>query len=276
MINHEGNSTVALVYTIDDNLDAKVSDVRPTCTAVWVDDTHILTAFHCAKGIREKLQEKQDAKEKNLPPCEGLEAALHLCSTEVPEHRVIAMQDLPIHYVTWAEEEGLGHDPTGQHLSKVVGWDSDHDLALLEAQGRAIPSHEVAQVATEVPAMGTAIHTCGHPRGLYWTFLEGTVAGYLPSVPHDEKLGPILQLQVPIYYGNSGGGAFNEYGELVGIADFLMKVPSEGFYVPVVTIRDFLVTENVLPAPAAAKSAKKVGAGKVAGSSEEDISSSKK
>src|SRR5277367_3165557 len=130
MINHEGNSTVALVYTIDDNLDAKVSDVRPTCTAVWVDDTHILTAFHCAKGIREKLQEKQDAKEKNLPPCEGLEAALHLCSTEVPEHRVIAMQDLPIHYVTWAEEEGLGHDPTGQHLSKVVGWDSDHDLAL--------------------------------------------------------------------------------------------------------------------------------------------------
>lgn len=283
MVSHEGNSTVALVYTNNDNLDTKVSDVRPICTAVWLDDTHILTAFHCAKGIQEDLQDKQDEKEKNTPACGGIAALLHMCDPDAPaKHTVVELQGLPMHYVTWAESEGMGHEPTGIHLSKLVGWDKDHDLALLEAQGRAIPKHETAEVAEAVPGMGEPIHTVGHPKGLYWTFLEGTVAGYLQSVPHDEKLGPALQLQVPIYFGNSGGGAFNEYGQLIGIADFLMRVPSEGFYVPVVTIREFLVAQNMLPAPKEVKKEEsKKGTGDVTPPSKdegkkEDDSSSKK
>jgi hypothetical protein len=283
MVSHEGNSTVALVYNNDDNTDSKVSDVRPICTAVWLDDTHILTAFHCAKGIQEDLQAKQDEKDKKAAVCEGFAALFHLCDPDGPvKHTVVGLQGMPMHYVTWKESEGMGHEPTGIHLSKLVGWDKDHDLALLEAQGRLIPAHENAKVAEAVPGMGEPIHACGHPKGLYWTFLEGTVAGYLESVPHDEKLGPALQVQVPIYFGNSGGGAFNEYGELVGIADFLMRVPSEGFYVPVVTIRQFLVAQNMLPAPAEVKKEdKKAGTGDVTPpskdkESKEEDSSSKK
>lgn len=254
LIAHEGSATVALVHTNEDSADDEVSSVHPLCSAVWVDKTHILTAYHCAVGIQEELQSKQDDKEKNTPACEGLALALRLCDDSPTEHKVIEMQGLPIHFVQWNETEGVGKEPTAQHLSHVVGWDESHDLALLEAAGKAVPMHESAKVASAVPPMGERIHVCGHPKGFYWTFLEGTVAGYHMSLPHmsDKKdkvksVGPYLQLEVPIYFGNSGGGAFNDAGELIGIADFLTKLPAEGFFIPVDPIRSFLVDQGVLP-----------------------------
>ena len=184
LVAHEGSATVALVHTDDDSADDEVSAVRPLCSAVWVDKTHILTAYHCAIGVQEELQAKQDEKEKNAPECEGLAKLLGMCDDSAAEHVVIHMRGLPVHYVQWKEADEPGKEPTAQHLSHVVGWDEAHDLALLEAAGQAIPSHEIAKVAAAVPAMGERIHVCGHPKGLYWTFLEGTVAGYRQSLPH--------------------------------------------------------------------------------------------
>src|SRR5579864_772098 len=134
---------------------------------------------------------------------------------------------LPIHFVQWKEVDDVGKEPTAWHLSHVVGWDEHKDLALLEAAGNAVPSHEFAKVADVTPGLGEPVHVCGHPKGFYWTFLEGTVAGYRGEIPHmDKKAGPFMQVQIPIFFGNSGGGAFNEYGELVGIADFLTRLPA--------------------------------------------------
>jgi Trypsin-like peptidase domain len=257
MVSHEGYATVALVTTDDDNDDDDVSDVRPTCSAVWVDDTHILTAYHCVRGEQKRLQEKQDKKEENRPGCEGLAAIFGLCDPDAPaEHKVIEAKGMPMHYIIWKEVDDVMKEPTGQHLAHVVGFDEAHDLALLEAAGHAVPKHEVAKVAASIPGMGERIHVCGHVKGMYWTFLEGSVAGYRGDIPglggkpkpgEVKRVGPYLQLEVPIYYGNSGGGAFDDNGELIGIADFMMRMPSEGFFIPVDPIRAFLVDQEVLP-----------------------------
>jgi Trypsin-like peptidase domain len=260
LVSHEGNSTVALVTLDTDNTDDTVSDVRPTCSAVWVDDKHILTALHCVRGEQKHLQAQQDAKEEAeksaQSECNPLAAILGFCSTDQQvEHKVIGMQDMPMHYITWKEVDDVAKEPTGQHLAHVAAMDEAHDLALLTAAGHAIPAHEVAKVAAQVPGMGERVHVCGHVKGLYWTFLEGTMAGYrgdLPNFRDDRKdevqrQGPIMQLQVPVSFGNSGGGAFNDQGELIGIADFLLNLPAEGFFVPVESIHAFLVNHDVLP-----------------------------
>jgi S1-C subfamily serine protease len=49
-----------------------------------------------------------------------------------------------------------------------------------------------------------------------------------------------MQVSAPVWFGNSGGGAFNDEGEIVGIASFIMKGPSLGFFIPVDSIRPFL------------------------------------
>lgn len=254
LVSHEGYSTVALVRYDEDNQDDKVSEIKPYCSAVWVDETHILTAHHCVKSIQEEMQEKQDEKEKNPPECSLLAKLFGACDDTPPPHKTIYLKDLPIHFVQWKEVDDVGKEPTAWHLSHVVGWDEHKDLALLEAAGHAVPAHEFAKLADETPGLGEAIHICGHPKGMYWTFLEGTVAGYRGEIPHmDKKAGPFMQAQTPIYFGNSGGGAFNNYGELVGIADFLMKLPNEGFFVHLDNIRAFLVDQNLLAAPEVVK-----------------------
>ena len=259
LVSHEGYSTVALVRYDEDNRDDKVSEIKPYCSAVWVDETHILTAHHCVKSIQEEMQEKQDEKEKNPPECSLLAKLFGACDDTPPPHKTIYLKDLPIHYVQWKEVDDVGKEPTAWHLSHVVGWDEHKDLALLEAAGHAVPSHEVAKLADETPGLGESVHICGHPKGMYWTFLEGTVAGYRGEIPHmDKKAGPFMQVQSPIFFGNSGGGAFNNYGELVGIADFLMKLPAEGFFVHLDNIRAFLVDQNLLAAPEVKVEEKKV------------------
>lgn len=247
-VSHERYSTVALVRYDTDNDDDEVSDIKPYCTAVWVDDTHILTAFHCVKGMQEEMRSKQDEKEKaTTESCDGLAQLLDLCDDEPVAHQTIYLKGLPIHYVQWKEVQDMGKEPTAWHLSQVVGWDEIKDLALIEAMGNAIPSHQVTKLAIETPAIGETVHIVGHPKGFYWTFLEGTVAGYRSEIPHmDKNSGPFMQVQSPIYFGNSGGGAFNSYGELVGIADFLTQLPAEGFFVHLDSIRGFLQEQNLL------------------------------
>jgi Trypsin-like peptidase domain len=261
LVSHEGYSTVALVRYDEDHEDDKTSQIEPYCTAVWIDQTHILTAFHCVKSVQEEMQQKQDEREKNAPECNLLGALLGLCDPNAPvQHKVIWMKDLPIHFVQWREVDDVGKEPTAWHLSHVVGWDEHKDLALLEAAGHAIPPHEFAKIADKTPELGESVHICGHPKGMYWTFLEGTVAGYRGEIPHmDKKAGPFMQVQSPIFFGNSGGGAFNSYGELVGIADFLMRLPAEGFFVHVDNIRLFLQDQNFLDKPEEKKAGKVVG-----------------
>lgn len=242
---HTANSSVALVYYDVDN-DSDQSDIRPFCSGTWVDDTHILTAYHCAKGLQRHLQEVQDEKEARRKPCEGLATLFGMCDTNT-EHKVIDLDDLPMHYIVRPEVDQMGTEPTAWHLSKLVSWDATHDLALLQAQGKAVPPHEVAQLADKSPALGEKVVVVGHPAGYYWTYLTGTVSGYRETFPGTER-GPFLQVQVPVFYGNSGGGVFNEYGQLVGVVDTLPKLPAEGLCIALPTVKSFLKQAPVLSA----------------------------
>lgn len=239
LTNHTGNSSVALIYD-DPTAEVDETEYKPFCSGTWIDDTHVLTAYHCAKGLQKHLQAVQDEKEKNRQPCEGFRALFGMCDPDAkPEHKVVELENLPVHYIQRKEVDQMGSEPTAWHLSKLVSWDSDKDLALLEAQGHAIPGHEVAVLADKVPEVGEFVMVVGHPKGYYWTFLTGTVAGYR-EVYGDKDRGPMLQLQVPAFYGNSGGGAFNQYGQLIGVTDLLPQLPAESMYVPVETIKHFL------------------------------------
>src|SRR5208282_4781819 len=65
IIKQEGQSTVALVYQLEDeDGTSSVSETHPICTGVWVDSTHILSAHHCTQHLLQLAQEKQDAQEK--------------------------------------------------------------------------------------------------------------------------------------------------------------------------------------------------------------------
>lgn len=205
---HMGNSTVALVMADEDG------DVRPYCTGVWVTEDEILTANHCVEAV-----------------------ARHLY--DVDEETPVDPVGVKIHYIV-EKEAVLGEEPTAMHLGHVKAVNEDNDLALIKVELSGVPTHEYADVADELPALGERVLCVGHPRGLYWSYVQGVVSAYRKSMPGMDKGGPFVQVSAPVWFGNSGGGVFDTSGRLVGIASFITKAPNTAFYIHADNIKKFL------------------------------------
>jgi S1-C subfamily serine protease len=157
--------------------------LRAYCSGVWLDEDTIVTAAHCVD--------------------------------DEDEGAVLG-------YLSFEDVFGTGPEaspplaPRGAYLTSV---DEAHDIALLHAP--KAPPHASAPLASENPAAGDHVAAMGHPLGLWWSFSEGVVAAV-----RKESLGlDILWVQatVQISPGNSGGGLFNERGELVGVCSRAMS-----------------------------------------------------
>lgn len=208
-LQHEGNATAALVYYDDTVSDITENHIKIFCSAVFVDTHTILTAAHCVQALQHK---------DNIDNPIGMS----------------------IHYFVWQEETNINQEPTATHMAQVKKLDLPHDLALLTTFANT-PTHAIAELAKLTPAVGEQVMVVGHPLGMAWSFLPSSVAAYRDTVPGAEELrGPFLQLFSAAYHGNSGGGAFNSSGELVGLCDFLVASPNTVFFTHLDSIKLFL------------------------------------
>jgi len=202
--------TVALVYKSAGEDGKEI--YRPFCTGVWVSEREILTAGHCV----ESMAELQGAGKI------GLE----------------------LKFIIKNQVVDIGEDVRGVYVGRVLAVDLRHDLALIGVGGLA-PRHGVSRLAERMPGVGTRMFSCGHVKGLYWTYVEGVVAAWRHEMAMSEFEGPFMQVSAPVYLGNSGGGIFNASGELVGIASFIASAPNAAFYIPLVHMKSFLKKNGV-------------------------------
>lgn len=177
--------------------------VHVYCTGVWISANEILTAGHCVEH------------EEGGDPVGN-----------------------KVHYIIQKEVEGVGEEPSAVHLGKVSAFEVDHDLAVVKTIASGTPEHEVAELASELPAIGEHIFVVGHPRGLYWSYVEGTIAAYRGV--DDTSIGSAVQVNATIWYGNSGGGVFDSSGKLVGICSRLTRVPNMSYFVHIDYAKRFL------------------------------------
>src|SRR3990167_148624 len=195
--------TVALM-TIDSD-----GDHAPTCTGVWVGPTTIVTAHHCVEFLWEKSVIEGNLGD--IRPLVGME----------------------VMYTTEDNVVGMYKVPTAEFVSTVLDADPDSDLALLTTAGHDSPEHPFAVLAKRDVMQGDPVHIVGHVIGVYWTYTTGIVAGVRPDkwLYQTSVSGPLVQISSPTFFGNSGGGAFNEEGELVGICSFLTRAPHTAYFV---------------------------------------------
>lgn len=218
-----GTSTAALVLRHND-------DVFVYCTAVWVSEKTLLTASHCVEGAA--TQWAKDHTKKNDKSNDDDDDD----SIQLPK-----MIGFKMYYVVQDEVEGVGREPSATHLATVAMFDKKHDLALLKVDGKVIPPHTVAKLADEAPGIGEHVYILGHVKGLYWSHIEGVVSATRDDIVNGLGFhGPFLQISGPVYYGNSGGGAFNSKGELVGIASFMYRAPQTTMFIHLDSIKTFL------------------------------------
>jgi V8-like Glu-specific endopeptidase len=204
------SNTVALVYKADNG------KVQTYCTGVWLEDDYIVTAHHCVQAMANRL-----------------------AGSEID----VDVMGVRIHFSQENEMMGLGEEPAGMHLARVVADNSLHDVSLLKASGKGIPTHTYASLADQLPAVGERVYMVGHVKGLYWTHVPGWVTSHRADIPlalTNGTHGPFIQMYSPVYYGNSGGGVFNSDGELVGVVSFMLGAPLTNFAIPVKYVRQMV------------------------------------
>ena len=129
-------------------------------------------------------------------------------------------------------------------LDKVGGeaalryFDFENDLVLLTATGDTTPSHGIATLASEA-WQGQNVMIVGHTGGLWWTYTEGVVSSIRTATGILGNQRILIQVSGPIWYGNSGGGVWDEEGRLLGVSSMISgNIPNVGFFIHFKHIND--------------------------------------
>lgn len=209
---HAQDSTVALVI-------GPAGDKAPYCGGVWVDDNHILTAAHCAEVLGRTVFAVDEEEEYNSVG----DIAMFLNHSDIKDGMI--PQDF-----SW--------------IGVVQKVDKEHDLALIKSISTT-SYHTNAIVELNDIKSGETIHIVGHPIGLGWSYTKGYVASIRnalgPVLGQKPISAKVIQVSAPIWVGNSGGGAFNSEGRLVGLCSWItLRAPSIGFFIHRDQLKNFL------------------------------------
>ena len=133
----------------------------------------------------------------------------------------------------------------------LLAADKKVDLALLIANPEDLPEHNVVKLSEDPIVVGDPMHVVGHTAGYPWTYSYGFV-----SAIRDGMFGPsafdtkVVQISAPVWMGNSGGGAFDSNGQLVGICSWVSKNgPHLTFFIHRDIIKSFLHQESFKKMP---------------------------
>ena len=113
-----------------------------------------------------------------------------------------------------------------EHKAEVVGYEANNDLAVLKMEGENFPVATIGK-SSELQ-VGEQVVAIGNSLSLKSTLTVGYVSGVDRVVDTDGVAMNMIQSDVAINSGNSGGPLFNMRGEVVGIttAKFSGKSPN--------------------------------------------------
>jgi serine protease Do len=142
------------------------------------------------------------------------------------------------HVVNNAQSVEIATDDGKTYIAKVVGTDAKTDVALIKVDGRGDFPH--VKFSDSEPRVGDWVIAVGNPYGLGGTVTAGIISARgrdIGSGPYDD----FIQIDAPVNKGNSGGPAFDESGNVVGVTTAIYS-PSGGsvgigFAIPAETVK---------------------------------------
>jgi serine protease Do len=105
-----------------------------------------------------------------------------------------------------SEQIKLEGSDVAHHVIEVIAKDEDHDFIVFRVNS---DRNNYLDIAANKPEVGEKVFAIGSPRGLENTFSSGEVSQW--------RTEDVMQINVQIDHGSSGGPLFNQYGQVVGI-----------------------------------------------------------
>jgi serine protease Do len=142
------------------------------------------------------------------------------------------------HVVNNADSVEITTDAGKSYTAKVIGSDEKTDLALIKVDGSN--DFPYVKFADGTPRVGDWVIAVGNPFGLGGTVTAGIVSARgrdIGAGAYDD----FIQIDAPVNKGNSGGPAFDENGNVIGVTTAIYS-PSGGsvgigFAIPADTVK---------------------------------------
>ncbi len=113
-----------------------------------------------------------------------------------------------------------------RHVVHWVAADSQTGLTLLRLSPRSV---RPIRVADDEPNLGSQVFIVGNPFGMGHSVSRGHVAGLDRTLELSARqLGGLLQVQAPLYPGDSGAAVVNLRGEWLGLIRSGLAIPGSG------------------------------------------------
>lgn len=122
------------------------------------------------------------------------------------------------HVVSGAQQVTVTTHDGDEYAATVIGTDSQTDIAVLKIEADGLTPATIGD--SDALVVGEYAMAVGNPMGeLGGTVTDGIISGLNRSVEVEGQNMTLLQTSAAVSPGNSGGGLFNERGELIGIVN---------------------------------------------------------
>lgn len=143
-------------------------------------------------------------------------------------HVIVRSDGSPVDRITVRLRNGEAFE------AAIVGRDADTDLAVIKIDANDLPAARFGDSA--LLAVGEPVIAIGNPLGnLGGTVTEGIISALNRDITIDGETMHLLQTSAAVNQGNSGGGLFNSYGELIGVVNAKpigLGIEGIGFAIP--------------------------------------------
>jgi len=118
------------------------------------------------------------------------------------------------HVVRNASEISIGLPDGREFDAQIIGADDRTDVAVLKIEATGLPVLELGD--SDTLKVGQWVLTIGSPFGFEYTATQGIVSAVGRSLPSENYV-PLIQTDVAVNPGNSGGPLFDLDGKVVGV-----------------------------------------------------------
>lgn len=189
------------IIKIHEQANQTLVEVGDYCSGTIIDVKNglIVTAAHCTEKVHVK------------------EVYVHKPSGQIIRQKVDRYDPIVVTLHKFDDEgNDIGHIRYTTRVLKAV---YPQDVAILQNVSEEKFSSNVI-VSVVPPKYGDRVFTVGNPMMFYGTIAEGRILK--PKLTINAGSGPVTAIMFNSFMapGSSGGGLFNEYGELIGITNW--------------------------------------------------------
>ena len=146
------------------------------------------------------------------------------------------------HVINGAEKITIRLRNGEEHEAKLVGKDAKTDIAIIKVEADNLSPANIADSSKTL--VGDFVMAIGNPLGkLGGTVTYGFVSALEREINLDSSTKNLMQFDAAVNPGNSGGGLFNVYGELIGVVSAKSTgydVEGLGFAIPINDVKQVI------------------------------------